>query len=143
MMKSLLVAICTMLALVTSAGASERIQNGIVLAQYGPPQAQDPDARWNRGDRDGDVRRFNREERGEGRDDGDDRRGDRDGRRRDRDERGYGDRDRRDWDRERGRDRDRDGDRRRDFYRDRDRYDERPRRRCFTDDDGYRICRDW
>ena len=50
--------------------------------------------------------------------------------------------DRRDWDRERGRDRDRDGDRRRDFYRDRDRNDERPRRRCFTDDDGYRICRE-
>jgi hypothetical protein len=142
-MKSILVAICTVLALVTCAGASERIQNGIVLAQYGPPQAQDPDARWNRGDRDGDVRRFNREERGEGRDDGDDRRGGRDGRRRDRDERGYGDRDRRDWDRERGRDRDRDWDRRRDSYRDRDRYDERPRRRCFTDDDGYRVCRDW
>ena len=134
-MKSLVVAICSLLALGIAAGASEANPNGIVLAQYGPPQAQDPDARWNRGDREGDVRRFNREERGERgerRDDGDDRRGDGDGRRRDRDERGN-------WDRDRGRDRD--WDRRRDGDRDRDRYDGRPRRNCFTDDDGNRFCR--
>src|SRR5882724_11960482 len=94
-MKTVLVAICAILALGSSAGASETNKNGITLAQY-RAQVQDPDARWNRDD---DVRRFNREERGERRDDGDDRRGDREGRRRDRDERG-------DWGRDRGRDRD-------------------------------------
>ena len=107
-MKNLLVAICALLALGISAAVFDANQDGIVLAQYGPPQAQDPDARWDRGDRDGEVRRFNREERGERRDDGDDRRGDRDGRRRDGD---------------------------------RDRYEGRPRRQCFTDDNGYRVCR--
>jgi hypothetical protein len=125
-MKNLLVAVCALIALGSSAAASDANQNRIVVAQ-----AQDPDSRWNR-DRDGDVRRFNREERGERRE-GEDRRGDRDGRRRDRDERG-------DRDRDRGRDRDRDWDRRRDG--DRDRYEGRPRRQCFINEDGYRVCRD-
>jgi hypothetical protein len=122
-MKKVLFATCAFLALCGTAGAVDAIKNGAVLAQ----NDRDPDGRWNRGDRDGDVRRFNREERGERRDDGDDRRGDRDGRRRDRDG---------DWDRDRGRDRD--WDRRRD----RDRDDFRPLRHCFKDNEGNRYCRD-
>ena len=127
-MKRFLFATCAFLALCGSSGAADTIKNGTVLAQ----NERDPDGRWNRGDRDGDVRRFNREERGERRDDGDDRRGDRDGRRRDRDERG-------DWDRDRGRDRDRDWDRRGDG--DHDRYEYRVPRHCFIDNEGNRYCR--
>jgi hypothetical protein len=127
-MKKFLFATCAFIALCGTAGASDTIKHGAVLAQ----NDRDPDARWNRGDRDDDVRRFNREERGERRDDGDDRRGDRDFRRRDRDERDYGDRDR-------GRDRDRDWDRHHDG--DRDRYEYRSRRHCFMDNEGNRYCR--
>ena len=100
-MRYLVFTACALVALGAPIRASGAMQPGSVLAQSGPSQApSSPDANGDRSsDRDGEIRRFNREERGEPPDDGEDRREGRDDRRRDREEHGG-------WEHEQGRDRD-------------------------------------